>query len=343
MAVSYSAVVGISFGGLVWLNACRPRGFNLLSLALMVLMVFMADQGLRWTETGARLTGRSSRSRDSGGTDSTTQVSGTFSSFEALEHTQAWSAYPLQDYPVEPAPRRSGATRLVAFGGSSTGGAWQNDNLDQFWPAELERQRGTSVQAINQGVGGWTTLHIRRFVETRLEDVDPDVVVLYIGHNDLMTESIRPYGELYAAWQRGTDVSITVSGALSNVPLYQLMRFGLQSALGGRIAEAVPIDDAQANLTQIAALLAARDVPVMVVREGVVPDPSVLDGYGDMLASWAAEMDNATFVDAAATLTGPGAGDVFLDDCHLTERGHARVAGAVRSGLLREGWIPPSN
>ena len=101
---------------------------------------------------------------------------------------------------------------------------YMNDNPDQFWPAELERQHGTSVQAINQGVGGWTTLHIRRFLETRVEDVDPDVVVLYIGHNDLMTESIRPYGELYAAWQRGTDLSITVSGALSNVPLYQLMR-----------------------------------------------------------------------------------------------------------------------
>ena len=62
------------------------------------------------------------------------------------------------------------------------------------------------------------------------------------------------------------------------------------------------IDDARANLTQIAALLAARDVPVMVAREGVVPDPSVLDGYGDMLASWAAETENVTFVDAAATL-----------------------------------------
>ncbi len=343
MAVSYSALVGLGFGAVVWLNVCRPRGFNILSLFMVGLMVFMADQGLRWTETGARLTGRSSRARDSGGTDATRQVSGTFSSFEALEHTQAWSEYPLQDYPVEPAPRRSGATRLVALGGSSTGGAWQNDSLDQFWPAELERQHGPSVQSVNQGVGGWTTLHIRRFLETRLDDVDPDVVVLYIGHNDVMTESIRPYGALYAAWQQGNDVSITVSGALSNVPLYQLARFGLQSALGGSVAAAVPIADARSNLTQIAALLDARNVPMMVVREGVVPDPSVLDGYGDMLSSWAADTENAVFVDAAAQLTGPGAGDVFLDDCHLTDRGHARVAAAVRTRLLDEGWLPPSN
>ena len=53
--------------------------------------------------------------------------------------------------------RRAGSARIVAMGGSSTGGAWQNDKLDQFWPAELERSVGGAVQVVNLGVGGWTT------------------------------------------------------------------------------------------------------------------------------------------------------------------------------------------
>ena len=306
----------------------------------MGMIVFMADQGLRWTETGARLTGRSARARPGADVGSKEHLSGTFSSFEALEHTRAWSAYPFRDYPVEPTPRRTGAVRLVALGGSSTGGAWQNDDLDQFWPAELERRHGRSVQAVNQGVGGWTTLHIRRFLETRLDDVDPDVVVLYVGHNDILTESVRPYGALYAAWQQGNDLSVSLSGALSDVPLYQLARFGLQSAVGSTVNEAVPVADARDNLDRIAELLRPAGIPILVAREGISPDPSVLDAYGDMLSEWAESTDKAAYVDTAAELTGPGAGMVFLDNCHLTERGHARVAEAVRRSLLAEGWIP---
>ncbi len=340
MAVTYAGLVGTFAGGLVWANVRRPRGYNAVSLVLMGLMVFFADQGLRWTETGARLTGRSNRAGTGAGSDAEGQLTGTFSSFAALEHGREWSDYPFQNYPVRPSERRQSAVRVVALGGSSTGGAWQNDNLDQFWPAELERRHGPSVQAVNQGVGGWTTLHIRRFLETRLADVDPDVVVLYIGHNDILTESVRPYGELYAAWKRGTDLSVSVSGAMSHVPLYQLARYGLQSAFGSAVQPAVPVDDARDNLQTVAALLAERKVPLLLAREGVAPDPSVLDDYGAMLEALAASSEQVGFVDTGAALTGPGAGTVFLDNCHLTERGHGRVAEAVREALMDEGWIP---
>ena len=81
-------------------------------------------------------------------------------------------------------------------------------------------------------------------------------------------------------------------------------------------------------------------MPLLLAREGVGPDPSVLDAYGAMLAELARASTQVGFVDTSAALTGPGAGDVFLDNCHLTERGHARVAEAVRQALLDAGWIP---
>ena len=339
MATTYAATMGMAVAGVIWANVQRPRGFNLLSLGLMCLAIFFADQGLRWTDTGARVTGRSARARPGAVEDAKEAINGTFSSFEALENTRSWSDYPFQDYPVEPAPRRTGATRVVALGGSSTGGAWQNDDLGQFWPAELERRHGSGLQAVNQGVGGWTTLHIRRFLETRLADVDPDVVVLYVGHNDIVTESVRPYGELFEAWKQGTDLTVSVSGVVADVPLYQLARFGLQGAFGSAVQPAVPVRDARANLETIIGLLAPREIPLILAREGIAPDPSVLDRYGEMLAAVAASADRVEFVDTSAALTGPGAGEVFLDNCHLTERGHVRVAEAVRETLVAQGWV----
>lgn len=340
MAATYAGVAGMALGAVVWANVRRVRGYNVLSLVLMGAVVFVADQGLRWTQTGARVTGRSARARPGAEDDAKTALAGAFSSFEALEVTKSWSEYPRQDYPVAPPARRADAVRLVAMGGSSTGGAWQNDDLDEFWPAELERQRGPSVQAVNLGVGGWTTLHIRRFIETRLDDVDPDVVVVYVGHNDMVTESARPYSELLAAWRSGSDASVAVSGALARVPLYQLLRFSLQAVAGRQLGAAVPVADARANLTAVADRLEARGTPLLLAREGVAPDPSVLDDYAAMMRTLAQSRPRVAYVDTAAALTGPGAGDVFLDNCHLTERGHARVAAAIDGALSEAGWLP---
>jgi len=339
MALTFAGLVAACGAGLVWVNVARPRGWNPASLLLFCVAVFFADQGLRWTELGGRLTGRSSRAGDPGAD----QLGGTFSSFEALEHRREWQKYPLQDYPVAPAARRSGATRIVAMGGSSTGGAWQNDNLGQFWPAELERSVGSGAQVVNLGVGGWTTFHIRRFLETRLEVADPDVVVLYIGHNDILTASPRPYNELFEAWRAGGSTDLALSGALARVPLYQLARFSLQAAAGRHTGAAVPLSDARQNLLTIVELLESRGARLLLTREGIAPDPSALDPYGQMLAEVADAHPSVAYVDIAGQLSGPGAAGVFIDDCHLTQPGHAKVARLVREGLSEAGWLqgPP--
>ncbi len=328
---TYAGAVGALAAGVVWLNVRRPWGMNLLSLVFVGLMVVFADQGLRWTDTGDRLTGRSARAVSEDNT------SGTFSSFAALEHTRVWSTYPRQDYPVRPPDRRTGATRVVALGGSSTGGAWQNDNLDEFWPAAIERMRGPTVQAVNLGVGGWTTLHIRRFVETRLADIDPDVVVLYVGHNDILTQAARPWGQLYQAWLHGGDAGLSVSTRLARAPLYQLLRFVVQGRQ--RSQSAVPVADARSNVRAIADALRPRAVPMLLVREGVVPDPSVLNSYGEMLESVASESPSIGYLDASKSLVAPTAGNVFLDNCHLTHEGHSLLAALVGDALVSQGWL----
>lgn len=337
MAVIYAAEIGALVGVIVWVNARELRGFNLISLAGVVLAAVAADQGLRWTAYGGRLMGVSGRG-GAGMDDPGSQQVDAFSGFRALEETQAFRDYPDQDYPVRPTPRRADATRLVALGGSSTGGAWQNDDLDEFWPAEVERSLGGTVQAVNQGVGGWTSLHIRRYLETRMDLVDPDVVVLYIGHNDILTESPRPYRQLHAAWRAGGGWSMGVSKLLAGVPAYQAARFWVQALVRSGGGAAVPVDDARGNIAAIHDLLSEREVPMVLALEGVAPDPSVLGAYGGMMDALAAAPDIA-YVDTASRLADPRQGTTFLDDCHLTATGHAVVARAIVETLQTEGWV----
>lgn len=340
MAGAVFAEVGALAVLVLWANLRAVRGFNLLSLAGALAMVALADNGLRWTALGDRLVGVSARSTAGSDPQEDTSPASTWSSFEALETTRQWSDYPDQDYPVAPAPRRPGALRIVALGGSSTGGAWQNDDLDEFWPAELERVVGPRVQVVNQGVGGWTSFHLRRYLETRIDDVDPDLVVLYIGHNDAMTPSALPYAQLFTAWQSRDDWRLGLSERLGSHPLYQLFRHALVSGLlADAQGVAVPPEDLADNLATVVGLVRARGGRVVLALEGISPSAAPLDRWAAVMQA-EAEAPDVLYVDTAAALaTAPG-GRMFLDACHLSEAGHAVVARSVAGALDAAGWLP---
>ena len=59
---------------------------------------------------------------------------------------------------------------------------------------------GSDWDVLNQGVGGWTTWHIREYVDKKIGELQPQVATLYIGHNDLLTSVPMPYEQLYRAW-----------------------------------------------------------------------------------------------------------------------------------------------
>lgn len=334
-AAAFVGGIGATLGLVTWANARRVRGFNLLSLGGVALALLLAEHALSRTHWGASLVGVSNRGPGQGDARS---VGTLFDTFEALENTRRFSEYPARDYPVRP-PARAAPTRVVALGSSSTAGAYQNDDLDEFWPAELQRLLGSAVQVVNQGVGGWTSLHARRYLETQLELVDPDVVVVYLGHNDVLTPSPRTYADLLAAWRRGGDAALGASNRLGRVRVYQALRFGVQALVGGPSGVAVPVPDARDNYAAMAELLASRQGKLLLVREAISPDPSALAAYGEMMAALA-DSPGVAYLDAAPVLVDPRAGDAFLDDCHLTHHGHVLLAEAVAARLRDEGWIP---
>ena len=145
--------------------------------------------------------------------------------FEEGQHTQ----YPDKGFPIAISASNH-KKRIIAFGGSTTGGAFQNDNLDEFYPAFIEvglRKSTTPFEVLNQGVGGWTTWHIEQYIEQKNSLLKPDVITLYVGHNDILTSVPMPYKELYPLWQRQS--SSTFAKQLSSLRLYQAFKYILVS------------------------------------------------------------------------------------------------------------------
>ncbi len=336
-AVLYASTMGLTMGTLVWVNARASRvpWVNGVSLGLFTLGVLCAEGGLGATETGRRLAGVRA---NAGAND---QMA--LDAFDMVEVRRKFSKYPIGGYPVEPAPR-SAPIRIVALGSSSTGGAWQNDDLSEFWPHDLGALLGPGVQVVNQGVGGWTSLHIRRYMETRGDLVDADIAVIYQGNNDSFTKSTRPYSELYRYWkQRGAGGDPL--GAIAQLRLVQLARAVLApddlpvAAVGGSDQApehiAVPVADAAENLAAIIAGMKAHHGRVLLVAEGVNPPPKAAWPYAAMMADLATDPD-VGFLNANEVLKWP---DDFLDGCHLTRSGHLHVSRAVAAALCAENWL----
>ncbi|MEW6405597.1 MAG: GDSL-type esterase/lipase family protein, partial [Chloroflexota bacterium] len=89
-----------------------------------------------------------------------------------------------------------GVYRIVALGGSSTYDVSIQDN-GQTFTAQLEKLLNdeygyASVQVINAGVPGYNSWEILVNLEFRVLDLDPDLVIIYEGTNDVHARMVEP-------------------------------------------------------------------------------------------------------------------------------------------------------
>ncbi len=319
-------------------NAGRLRFYNLVCLALSAVLALGAEAWLRaspadrYWDSSQRIPG----AEDIQG--SLSMAERDFASIDQRVHTD----YPDHGYPVMIAPP-DGRLRLVVMGGSTTGGAWQNDDLDEFYPARLSAYLGGSHQVLNQGVGGWTTWHIRHYLEQgAIDPLAPELLVLYVGHNDLLTSAPQPYTQLYGRWARGGALAAS-SGWLNRIRLYQGLRYTLTALGPAERHAAVPLDDARDNLAWIIEQVTGRGGQVILMSEGLAPDPAPMQAYNGMMAQLAKEDPRVHYIDVASELHRHQGSRVFLDDCHLTAMGHDVVARLLLEQLDRMGALtgPP--
>lgn len=89
----------------------------------------------------------------------------------------------------------AGVSRIVALGGSTTYTEKVEDN-DKTFTAQLEKvlkdDYGYTVEVINAGVPGYNSWESLINLQFRVLDLDPDLVIVYHGTNDVHARNVEP-------------------------------------------------------------------------------------------------------------------------------------------------------
>jgi lysophospholipase L1-like esterase len=146
--------------------------------------------------------------------------------------------YRNAEFPLE---KPNEVYRIVALGGSSTYDVSIKDNADTF-TAQLERLLKEDygyehVQVINAGVPGYNSWEMLANLEFRVLDLDPDLVIIYEGVNDVHARMVEPSA------YRGDDFGRRQAWQIPHVALWEhsaLLRI-LSRAMN--VTRQVSIDD----------------------------------------------------------------------------------------------------
>ncbi len=87
-----------------------------------------------------------------------------------------WNSYPLDS---NPPPKTDSRVRFVFFG-DSRAASWRSPNMEGF-------------EFINRGIGSQTSIQTLQRFEQHIQPLQPDVILLQVGVNDLKTIPLFPW------------------------------------------------------------------------------------------------------------------------------------------------------
>lgn len=254
----------------------------------------------------------------------------------------------------EPRPRRPETYRIVCLGDSFTFGLGVRD--DETYPRLLEQRLadrfpGIDVQVLNAGVPGYGTADELRFLESRIDLLDPDLVIVqFLAENDFndnrqpalgrvdvrdgwlhAAEPPRPQPQRTIEWvKRHSVLARTVSERAG----YLAARLGLAAATDGNRFSAADAAQTIELLRQVAALAETRGADSLFVlatgQTSVVSEQSVPVRAAQVIER-AAHAVGAGFLELTPALRARG--DRFelyypLDG-HWTAAGHTAAAEEI--------------
>lgn len=276
---------------------------------------------------------------------------------------------------AEVSPNRAGVFRVVALGDSTTFGL---AGADCPYPFQLQRlftdtQPNSAIEVINAGVEGYSSKYAIRFLDQKVRSLQPDLVTVYIGWNDLYgLSTMDPDG-----FARGDDSSARVRRLLDRFYLVQFWRKLIYLEAPRFLAKfrstTVPIEATgylemvrgyTSRLERIISLieeLGARPVLMTlptVLSEQMSPRAlamihypawaqgdhrlllSVVGAFNDSIRDVANKknvilIDNARFIDAF----GAEKERLFFDTLHMHCEGYALLAQNIRRELERQNII----
>jgi len=323
-------------------NARVMRGYNWLSLGGCLVLALLAEGAVRqtyldlaWDPVPAD---RFQRHPLLGWVRASNE-------FDYILNVQEHTDYPMERFPVAPnADLSAGVTRVVCLGGSSTGGAYQMDDLEQFYPAVLGRvfdelAPDAGIQVINQGVGGWNSFHCLLYLREFIDDLEPDLITLYLGNNDIKTKGPWTYREYWENYRSRSQSVSALQGVLNRARIYVGFKSVLLMFTGSpRQVSAVPTPDARANFTEIIDMAEERGASVLLMSEAILPLPEDIDGYYAMMRDLSEQRDQL-YLDVAAEFAARTQEDLFLDSNHLSAWGHQALATEMAEFLEAQGRV----
>lgn len=263
----------------------------------------------------------------------------------------------------------AGTKRIVTAGGSTTFDLLSPSN-EQSWPWRLEetlRERDPNVEVWNAGFPGWTSLENLVSLASRDVDLQPDVVVLYQGINDLQPaaadSSDATYEQShYPLHRRALGLDAEPPGLLERSLVLERLR-GLRTDGAGPPRSSQPRlpDRARAsferNVRSFVAVATAHGAQVLLVtqplrirRDHAQADREYVESWipnisADDAVAWLAELNDVlrrlasgggvALADAAREVDWQD-GD-FADPMHYTRPGadklRAYLAGSILAGM----------
>ena len=263
-------------------------------------------------------------------------------------------------------PREDVDLRIVVMGGSTTYDVALR-NEEDTWVHRLEtglrELYGEKVEVLNAGAGGYTLLEHTVHYLTLLTHLEPDLVILFTGHNDVhprLYEALRPdYSNYRVPWAGEGEIPRPIP-ALEAVYFYRLayLRGTLRPALRRPLGDVSrnpngPNGDWEKQLARngreiyetalenLVLLIRAQGREVAILPQYLSPRTARDETFGRGIAEHneigrkIAEAHGLLFVES---ILEPGAFDRWdtVDRCHFSDRGARKMAALVQEALIAE-------
>ncbi len=245
-----------------------------------------------------------------------------------------------------------GTTRVICLGGSSTYG-WPFEDAQVAYPARLEEElnRGGAAgryEVLNAGEGGFTLFQGLMYLESKLLSYHPAVVTVCFGTNDGSDNTgIGTTGtdEEYWDWicqsagrSRLFEFRDWLNGLRSFVLLRQVVAWVRQKGLQWFASPRQRVPPARFGelLAKVAALGRLHRFRPVFLTEPALTLGNRREYREELFRAAAREGVQAIDTHGRLPLDPKARGALFVDEAHLTERGHRIVAEQIATELA--GW-----
>jgi lysophospholipase L1-like esterase len=219
-----------------------------------------------------------------------------------------------------------GEVRIITIGDSNTLG-WRGED-GVHWPGLVAKFAGPPVKVINAGVWGYASLQGRGRLEEALPYA-PDIVTISFGSNDAVRVRVADAQRVGRGPTDSWLKALAARSRLGRVALGALGRVKDLASGSARVAR-VSLDDYRDNLrAMVSRARQAGAIPVLMTRPyiGVSADPDYWLDFGPDYNAATFEMARELDVPLIDFYTlFKHREDLFADDSHFTDEGHALAA-----------------